>query len=574
MKTIFLRHLPLNTLVLLGLTACGPQPGEPEPAAAPAPSAAVQTAPAAVSAAQRMEAELHTHIEILSSDAFGGRAPATPGETLTIDYLQAAFRNLGLQPGNGDSYFQEVPVTEITADSNVVLSLRGSDYYRDLAYADDMVVATYHEVEGIGIADSELVFVGYGIVAPERGWNDYADVDVRGKTVVILVNDPGYATQDPALFNGNAMTWYGRWPYKYEEAARQGAAGALIIHETGAAAYGWDVVRNSWTGPQIVLSDPDLGADQSPVIGWLTQESARDLFDGAGLDFDALVAAAAQPGFRAVPIGDITASASLTNVIRRSTTNNVIAVIPGTERPDETIIYTAHWDHLGVNPELPGDNIYNGAADNASGTAALLSLARLFMEHPEPPKRSVVFLAVAAEESGLLGSQWYGQNPLFPIETTVANINMDNIKTAGPMRDVVVVGYGNSELEDYLQAAVAQQEGRYVAPEPHPERGSYYRSDHLNFARQGIPALYAKSGEDSFANGREWGAAQAQDYTDNRYHAPSDEYSPDWDVSGMVLDIQLYFDIGHRLSQESTWPNWYEGNEFRAIRDTSAAARN
>lgn len=565
-----MRSLTLSTATCLSalLFACKPEPEVATPAPAPvAQMSETQTE------AQRIAAELHEHIRVLASDEFGGRAPATPGEVLTTDYLQAQFRALGLQPGNGDSYLQEVPVTEITADSNVVLSLRGSDYYRDLRYAEDMVVSTYQELENTGIVDSELVFVGYGIVAPERNWNDYANVDVAGKTVVILVNDPGYATQDPAIFNGNTMTWYGRWPYKYEEAARQGAAGAIIIHETGAAAYGWDVVRNSWTGPQIVLTDANGHADQSPVIGWITQESARDLFDGAGLDFDALVSAAAQPGFQAVPIGDIRATANLTNVIRRSVSNNVVAVLPGSERPQETILYSAHWDHLGINPELPGDNIYNGANDNATGVAALLSLGRKFTEHPQPPQRSIVFLAVTAEESGLLGSEWYAENPLFPVETTVANINMDALGTNDPMKDVVVVGYGNSELEDYLRDAVALQEGRYVEAEQHPERGYYYRSDHLNFARQGIPALYAKSGEDSVIGGRERGAAQAQDYTDNRYHAPGDEYDAAWDLTGVAQDIELYFSIGHRLSQESSWPNWYEGNEFKAIRDASAAAR-
>ena len=562
MMRLYLQSLLSITGAAL-LAGCSPQQS------APAPAVEINNSAPPLG----IEEELHQHISVLSADEFGGRAPASPGETLTTNYLVEHFRALGLQPGNGDSFLQEVPVTEITADSNTVLALRGSDYYADLQYAEDMVVATYQEVDTTGITDSELVFVGYGIVAPERNWNDYANVDIRGKTAVILVNDPGYATQDPALFNGNTMTWYGRWPYKYEEAARQGAAGAIIIHETGAAAYGWDVVRNSWTGPQIVLSDADGGADQSPVIGWLTQDSARDLFDGAGLDFDALVTAAAAPGFEAVPIGDIRASVTLTNTIRQSVSNNVVAVIPGSERPDETIIYTAHWDHLGINPELPGDTIYNGAVDNATGTAALLALARKFMEHPEPPKRSIVFLAVTAEESGLLGSQWYAENPLYPIATTVANINIDAMGTYGPMRDVVVVGYGNSELEDYLQDAIAAQPGRYVEREPHPERGYYYRSDHLNFARQGVPALYAEGGEDSVANGREWGAAQSQDYTDNRYHAPSDEYLPSWDLSGAVQDIELYFAIGHRLSQEDSWPNWYEGNEFKAIRDASASAR-
>lgn len=569
MATIKYLKTPALYIGLLYLAACSPEQ-PPEPPVPPEEPAQVEQ-PA--SATAQIEAELHRHIAVLASDEFGGRAPATPGETLTTNYLEEQFRAAGAQPGNGDSFLQEVPVTEITTASDAVLYLRGSDYIADLTYAEDMVVMTYHETESIEIADSELVFVGYGIVAPERGWNDYEGVDVRGKTVVMLVNDPGFATQDPSVFNGNSMTWYGRWPYKYEEAARQGAAGALIIHETAAASYGWDVVRNSWTGPQIRLSAENLGADQSSVIGWLTQDSARHLFNGAGLDFDALVASAAQPGFRAVPIGDIRASASLTSTIRRSTSNNVVAVIPGTERPEESVIYSAHWDHLGTNPELPGDNIYNGAVDNAAGTAALISLARLFSESNVPPKRSVVFLAVTAEESGLLGSQWYAENPVFPVATTVANINIDAPGVMGPMRDVVVVGYGSSELETYLQDAVATQEGRYIEPEPTPERGYYYRSDHLNFARQGIPALYASSGQDSVANGGEWGVAQSEDYNANRYHAPGDEYDPDWDLSGTALDIELYFNIGYRLSQESGWPNWNEGNEFKAIRDASAAQR-
>lgn len=546
-------NVRIPVLLALALTgACSPATTEPE---------------------NQTEAELHRHIAVLASDEFGGRAPATPGETLTTDYLQQQFALLGIQPGNNGSYLQAVPVTEITVTNSPTLSLRGGDYIVDLTYADDMVVATYQETEAVELVNSEMVFVGYGIVAPERGWNDYADIDVRGKTVVILVNDPGYATQDPQLFNGNAMTWYGRWPYKYAEAARQGAAGALIIHETGAAAYGWDVVRNSWTGSQIVLSAEGGGTDNSAVIGWLTQDSARHLFNGAGLNFDTLVNAAAQPGFKAVPIKDIRASTRLSNSVRTSTSNNVIAMIPGSERPDETIIYTAHWDHLGTNPELPGDTIYNGAVDNAAGTAALLSLARQFAEHPLPPKRSVVFLAVTAEESGLLGAQWYTGNPVFPLSKTVANINIDAPAVTGPMNDMVVIGYGNSELEDYLRDELVKQPGRYAVAEPHPERGSYYRSDHLNFARQGVPALYAKSGQDSAEHGPEWGAAQSQDYVDNRYHSPADEYDPAWDLRGTVMDIDLYFGIGHRLSQENSWPNWFDGNEFKAIRDSSAADR-
>jgi Zn-dependent M28 family amino/carboxypeptidase len=517
--------------------------------------------------------ELHEHIAVLASDEYGGRAPVSEGEALTTAYLQQQFKALGVAPGNGDSYLQPVQVTESITDADTTLTVQGSDFTKEFRYGDQMVVSSEQQLESTALEDSELVYVGYGIVAPEREWDDYADVDVRGKTVVILVNDPGYATQDASLFNGNAMTWYGRWVYKYEEAARQGAAGALIVHEPNAAAYGWNVVHSSWTGPQISLTADNKNSDKCEVVGWLTQESARVLFAGAGLDYDVQIAAAAQRGFRALPMGDLRASIGLRNTISTSVSNNVIGVIPGSTRPQDSIIYTAHWDHLGINPKVEGDNIFNGAQDNASGVAGLLSLARLFSELPQAPARSVAFLAVTAEESGLLGSQWYGENPLLPLATTVANLNMDSMKVYGPMRDMVIVGYGNSELDDYLRDAVTRQKGRYVAANPHPERGTYYRSDHFNFARHGVPALYAKSGEDSFDHGREWGAKQSQDYTDQRYHSPQDEYDPSWDLSGTALDIMLYFDIGLRLAMETSYPNWRAGNEFKAIRDASAAAR-
>ena len=518
-----------------------------------------------------IEAMLHEHTQVLAADEFGGRAPATPGEELTINYLQAQFADLGIGPGNGDSYFQEVAVTEVTTESDVTLKLKGGDYSVELEYKSEMVVGTQQQVGSTGIADSEMVFVGYGIVAPERGWDDYAGVDVKGKTVVLLVNDPGYATRDPDLFNGYAMTWYGRWVYKYEEAARQGAAAALIVHETGPAGYGWDVVRNSWSGPQIMLTAADKNQDRLNIEGWLTLESARHLFDGAGLDYEELKSAASKPGFKPVPLGDIRASVHISNEVRSSTSRNVIAMIPGTKRPDETIIYSSHWDHLGINPELEGDQIYNGAADNATGTAGLLALAHLHAQQP-PPERSIIFLAVTAEESGLLGSKWYAENPIYPIAKTVANINMDNLNTSGRTKDVVVVGYGASELEDYL-ADAAKTQGRYLAQEPTPERGYYYRSDHFSFARVGVPALYAESGIDSVEHGSEWGKAQAQDYIENRYHQPADEYDPNWDLSGAAEDIFIYFHIVDRLANESRFPNWREGNEFKGTRDASRSGQ-
>ncbi|MDA0281222.1 MAG: M28 family metallopeptidase [Proteobacteria bacterium] len=558
MKPLQLLSLSLfSSAVLIG---CSPETDE---LLEPTVEAASQTA--------EIEAMLHEHIAVLASDEFEGRAPATPGEEKTINYLRSEFEALGIGPGNGDSYFQSVSVTDITTASDAVLRFSGSNYDAELEYATEMMVGSQQQIPTTSLVDSELVFVGYGVVAPERNWNDYAGIDVAGKTVVILVNDPGYATQDPDVFNGNAMTYYGRWTYKYEEAARQGAAGALIVHETGPAGYGWEVVSGSWSGPQIGLQADNLNSDKNDIEGWLTLDSAESLFAGAGLNYQELKATAAQPGFSAVPLGDITASVTIQNSVRTSESQNVIAMIPGTQRPAETIIYTAHWDHLGVNPELPGDNIYNGAADNATGTAALLTMAKMHAD-AGPAPRSVVFLAVTAEESGLLGSRWYAEHPVFPLATTVANINIDVLNTYGPMHDIVVVGNGSSELEAYLEEAATAQ-GRHLVEEPNPERGYYYRSDHFNFAKAGVPALYAESGEDSVEFGKQWGAEQAQDYNENRYHAPSDEYDPNWNLEGAAQDILLYFDVASKLSRESSFPNWLEGNEFKGIRDATSSSR-
>ena len=558
MKPLQLLSLSLfSSAVLIG---CSPESNE---MLEPTVDAASETA--------EIEAMLHEHIAALASDEFEGRAPATPGEEKTINYLQSEFEALGIDPGNGDSYFQSVSVTEITTANDAVLTFSGSNYDVELEYTTEMIVGSQQQIPTTSIVDSELVFVGYGVVAPERDWNDYAGIDVVGKTVVILVNDPGYATQDPDVFNGNAMTYYGRWTYKYEEAARQGAAGALIVHETGPAGYGWEVVSGSWSGPQIGLQADNLNSDKNDIEGWLTLNSAEALFAGAGLNYQQLKATAAQPGFTAVPLGDVTASVAIQNSVRTSLSQNVIAMIPGTERPTETIIYTAHWDHLGVNAEILGDNIYNGAADNATGTAALLAMAKMHAD-AGPAPRSVVFLAVTAEESGLLGSRWYTEHPVFPLATTVANINIDVLNTYGPMHDIVVVGNGSSELEAYLEEAATAQ-GRYIVEEPNPERGYYYRSDHFNFAKAGVPALYAESGEDSVEFGKKWGAEQAQDYNENRYHAPSDEYDPNWNLEGAAQDILLYFDVASKLSRESSFPNWLEGNEFKGIRDATSASR-
>ena len=508
-------------------------------------------------------ADLDADIAILASDEYEGRAPASPGEEKTVNFLSQEFAKLGLKPGNGESWFQQVPLVSINANTDVALTFSLGDQTLEIAYGEDMMVWTKRVTETVSLTESDLVFVGYGIVAPEYGWNDYRDLDVRGKTVVVLVNDPGYATGDDDLFTGNAMTYYGRWTYKYEEAARQGAAGALIIHRDGPAGYPWAVVSGSWSGPQFDLESADGNQSRCAVEGWLHAEAAERLFAACGQDLTALESAATKSDFKATPLS-ARVSTTIQNTLDHTTSRNVVALWPGQERADEYIFYVAHWDHLGKDESLEGDQIYNGAVDNATGTAALLEIAEAFAM--DPPKRSVVFLAVTAEEQGLLGSRYYTTHPLFPTAQTVAIINMDGLSTIGPTRDVVVTGYGASELDDYL-ALAAYTQNRVLVPDPEPEKGYFYRSDHLNFAKKGVPALYASSGYDSVANGEEWGREQAGDYLKNRYHKPADNYDPNWNLEGAAEDLRLYFQVGHKLANEDSWPNWKAGNEFRAIRD-------
>lgn len=520
-----------------------------------------------------IEVTLHRHIAELASDAYEGRAPGTAGEQKTVDYLVQEFSALGLEPGNKGSWYQEVPITSVATSSDTSMSLKGSEFSADLAYGSQMMVSTQRQVEAISVSASQLVFVGYGINAPERGWNDYAGVDMSGKTAVVLINDPGFATQDPALFNGNTMTYYGRWDYKYAEAARQGADAVIIVHETAAAAYGWEVVENSWSGAKTTLTAQNANADKLAVEAWMQRTDAEAVFAGAGLDFQVLKAAAAQPGFAAVELSDIKLSISLSNSVSQTNSRNVAAVIPGSVHADEVVIYTAHWDHLGVRPEQDGDNIYNGASDNASGVAALFALAEQFKAQELQPERTVMFLAVTAEESGLLGSKWYGENPIYRPASTVANFNMDNIAagTIGETRDIAVVGYGNSELENYL-ADAAKAQGRVVVQEPYPEKGYYYRSDHFSLAKQGIPALYLTRSTDSVEHGKEWGDQRLKAYTANDYHKPTDEYDPSWNLSGAVQEVQLLFFMGNALANNRDFPDWNEGVEFKDIRDRSLAA--
>ncbi|NIM52507.1 MAG: M28 family peptidase [Gemmatimonadales bacterium] len=508
-------------------------------------------------------------IQVLASDSFEGRAPSSPGEEKTIAYLEGQFEELGLAPGNGDSYLQEVPLVSITADPRARLTIRGAGGSMRFAYGSEFMAWTKRVVDRVSVRDAELVFVGYGIVAPEYGWNDYEGIDVRGKVVVLLVNDPGFATQDTALFTGNTMTYYGRWTYKYEEAARQGAAAALIVHETDPAGYPWAVVEGSWKGEQFDLVREDNNMSRVAVEGWLSLETARTVFTQAGLDYDVLKERAASREFQAVPMS-ATASITLRNAVRRSTSRNVLAVLPGGDRADEYLVYMAHWDHFGRDPAMEGDQIYNGARDNATGVAGLIELARAFASLETPTRRSLLFLAVTAEEQGLLGSAYYATNPVYPLPKTVAAINLDALNVWGRMGDVTVIGLGNSELDDYL-ADAARAQGRWVRPDPEPEKGFYFRSDHFNFAKQGVPALYVDEGIDHVEHGEAWTLARREEYTAERYHKPADEYDPSWDLTGLVDDLRLVFRVGYRLASESTFPNWSERSPFKATRDSMMA---
>ena len=514
--------------------------------------------------------ELSKDVEILSSDEFEGRAPASKGEEKTINFLKEEFQKVGLKPGNGESFFQELPMVEITTSPVAKLEIKSDKKSMLFAYGDEFVGTTLRVVEKVSLVDSEMVFVGYGIVAPEYNWNDYEGLDVRGKTVVMLVNDPGFATEDPEFFKGRAMTYYGRWTYKYEEAARQGADGVLIIHETEPAAYPWEVVKNGWTGPQFNLTSEDKNLSRCAVEGWVTIETARKLFASAGLNYDEIKPAAAKQDFKPVPLG-LKASVTLKNNLRQSKSNNVIALLPGADRADECIIYMAHWDHFGIDPALEGDQIYNGALDNATGTAALIELAEAFKKLDSPPSRSIIFLAVTAEEQGLLGSAYYANHPVYPPDKTVAAINMDSLNIYGKMKDITIIGYGNSELDGYVEAVAAEQ-GRRVRPNATPEKGSFYRSDHFPFAKQGIPALYTSSGNDHVEHGEDWTLTKKEKYTAENYHKPSDEFDPNWDLSGAIEDLRLLFKVGYRLSMEAAFPNWKEGTEFKAKRDADMEA--
>jgi Zn-dependent M28 family amino/carboxypeptidase len=509
----------------------------------------------------------------LSLDTYEGRAPGSIGEEKTVAYLISKFKAAGLEPGNNGSWTQDVPLIEITAKNVSALNIADRNgKAMSFAYGSEYVIGSYREAPKTDIKQSDMVFVGHGIVAPEKGWNDYSGVDVKGKTVVVMVNDPDFENQGlDGPFGGKAMTYYGRWTYKYEEAARQGAAAVLIIHDTAPAAYGWNVVNSSWTGTQFLAQSKDGGKSQTQANGWIQKSVAKDIFAAAGQNLEKQMAAAKQKGFKAVPL-NLTASLSFENDIARKASKNVIGVIKGTKRPDEYVLYTAHWDHLGRCTAAPdGDDICNGAVDNATGTAALVALAEGFTK-AGAPDRSVVFLAVTAEESGLLGSKYYAENPIFPLSQTVGGVNMDAFSMSGPAKNLTVIGKGKSQLDTYLEAA-AKSEGRTPEMEPTPEKGFYYRSDHFSFAKVGVPMVYFEGGDDLIIGGKAAAKAAADDYEKNRYHAPGDEFDENWDWSGVMSDLKLYYRVGRMLAMTNAWPNWNEGDEFRAVRDKSRSGR-
>ena len=563
-------------------TSCGgsepstPQPGAPDAgaptstgsAALPAPSVPLSSLP------QIDPAPIMQHIKVLSADKMQGRAPGTVGEDLTVAYLETQFKDLGLKPGNPDgTYIQKVPLVGITgAEARPLTFTKGAEKLT-LKWKDDVVAWTKHVADGSQVDKSEVVFAGYGIEAPEYGWNDFKGIDVKGKTIVVLVNDPpipdpaNASELDPKMFAGKAMTYYGRWTYKFEEGARKGAAAVLIVHETVPAAYPFSVVQGN-LGEKFDTIAPDKNMSRSSVEGWITVDAARKLFSMAGQDFDALKKQALSKDFKAVPFG-LQASMALKNTLRTIDSKNVLAKLEGSDPAlkDEYVVYTAHWDHLGIGDAVKGDTIYNGARDNASGVAAMLEVARAFTKAQPPPKRTILFTMVTAEEQGLLGSQYYAATPLYPLAKTVADINLDAMNVYGPSKDVTVIGFGASDLDDYLRQA-AQEQNRTLRPDPQSEKGFYYRSDHFNFAKQGVPALYIEGGiEPAGDKPADYLKKKLDEFEANDYHAPSDIVKPDWDLTGTAQDAQLVFAVGYRVANATRYPEWKPGNEFKAKRD-------
>jgi Zn-dependent M28 family amino/carboxypeptidase len=513
--------------------------------------------------ADRMLADIKT----LASDEFEGRGPGSTGERKTIDFLQKKFRQIGLQPGNPDgTYLQKVPLVGITPDTIMKLALsRGGKTLRP-EFRKDFVAWSKRVVEKSAI-DAEIVFVGYGVQAPEFNWDDLKATDVRGKVLLVLVNDP--PVEDISVFGGPAMTYYGRWTYKFEQAAKLGAAGCFIVHETERAGYGWDVVRNSWSGEQFDLANTDNNMGRPAIEGWVTWEEAEAIAALGGKDLAELKRAAVTREFTPVALG-VTAKLEVQNTIRRIDSNNVIARLVGSDDKlkDEYVVYSAHWDHFGVGPEVNGDKIYNGAVDNATGTAALIEMARAYKELRVAPKRSLLFLAVTGEEQGLLGSKYYAEHPLYPLARTAAVVNMDALNVLGKARDIISIGMGSSTIDEVVEA-VAKERGRIVKPDPEPEKGFFYRSDHFSFAKEGVPAFNPNEGVDFIGKPTGWGMEMRQKYTREDYHKPSDQVKPDWDLSGLVDDAQFFFLVGYKIANAEKAPEWKPGTEFKAVREES-----
>jgi Zn-dependent M28 family amino/carboxypeptidase len=509
--------------------------------------------------------EIKSHIAVLADDSLMGRKPFTAGETKAIAYISSQFKKEGLEPGNNGSYFQDVPMVEVTSTPSATMTVNGVKGNISLNYLTDFVASTRQEVDAVQLTNSPLVFAGYGVVAPEYHWNDYAGLDVKGKTVVVLVNDPGFKSGDAKLFKQDTMTYYGRWTYKYEEAARQGAAGIIIVHQSEPASYGWSVVANSFTGAKLYLQQQDKHMSRCKVEGWITEDAAKKLFAAAGItgDFRAI---ARKKDFKAIPL-NLNATLTVHTKLKYSTSHNVIAVLKGSTTPGECVLYTAHWDHLGIGkPDAKGDSIYNGAVDNASGVAAVLNVAKAFAQLKEKPKRSIVFLAVTAEEQGLLGSEYYASHPVYPLNKTVADLNMDALGNYGETNDFAITGKGQNDLEDYV-AEFTKADGKKITGDKNPGAGGYYRSDHFNFAKVGVPALDLNNGAESTAHGEAYGKQKQKEYGEQHYHQPSDSYSTDMDANGMAQVANLLFKVGNKLANETTFPGWKNGSEFKAVRE-------
>jgi Zn-dependent M28 family amino/carboxypeptidase len=556
-------------------------PAQPaaQPAAPGAPSSGALPTPAApLSSLPKIDPQrMLQHIKVMSSNKFEGRAPGTNGEELSVAYIETQFQDLKLKPGNPDGTFvQKVPLVGITATNTRPLTFVKGSQALGLKWKDDVVAWTKHVADTASIAKSDVIFAGYGVEAPEFNWNDFKDVDVKGKTIVVLVNDPPVpdpadsSKLDPKTFGGKAMTYYGRWTYKFEEGARKGAAAVLIVHEEEPAGYPFSVVQGN-LNEKFDIVTPDKNMGRVNIEGWITREAAKKLFALGGQDYEALKKQAVSRDFKPVPLG-VQATMSLTNKLRTIDSRNVVAKLEGSDPglKDEYVVYSAHWDHLGVGAPVKGgtDTIYNGALDNASGVSTVLEIARAFTQVNPQPKRSILFLMVTAEEQGLLGSQYYSVTPLYPLAKTAANINIDGINQWGKTKDITVVGLGASDLDDYLRQA-AQEQNRTLTPDPEPEKGFYYRSDHFNFAKQGVPALDPDSGVEFVGKPADWGKKKRDEYTKNDYHAPSDEVKPDWDLSGAAEDAQLLFAVGYRVANADKLPEWKPGNEFKAKRDAT-----